>query len=386
MKSVVQKSSVVLSFILLFSCHKSIIDSKKNESITIKEQVTGSDLIITNSLDPGFDEDLIKTKKVAKGDTILFREWANAVSKPVVIYDNKIKYILSKDTVSKFYKTGEEMFSKNEITILNTLTKKDFKINAIAILDKDARDIYANNQPSSYLKIKKMSKTKGTFDFSSERYKEYYIDFKIKNNAVHIIKLSNLEYSYSENYKYELDTLIVLHSNDLIYPDSLRSIVCKERNRILPIKDNKTVAEYLTLGSEKEDLKDYRGAIADYDRAIGLEPQNATVYHNRGLAKYSLKDYRGAIADFGKSIALEPNTSASSYFNRGLAKYGLQNYSGAIADYNKSIALDPHPATYFNRGDARIKLGQKSEACLDFRKSAELGIYWANDSIKKYCN
>ncbi|WP_395074449.1 tetratricopeptide repeat protein [Flavobacterium sp.] len=154
--------------------------------------------------------------------------------------------------------------------------------------------------------------------------------------------MSNLSYSHSETYKYELDTLIVLHNKDVIYPDSLRYVVCKEKNQIPLIKDNKTVAEYLTLGSDKEDLKDYQGAIVYYDKAIGLEPKNAVVYHNRGLAKYSLQDYRGAIADFSKSIALEPITSSSSYYNRGLAKYSLQNYVGAVADYNKSIALEPH--------------------------------------------
>jgi hypothetical protein len=93
MKIVALKSSVLALFILLFSCHKAIIDSKKNESIIIKEQVTVSDLIITNSLDPGFDGDLIKTKKVAKRDTILFREWTNFMNKPVIIYDNKIYFI-----------------------------------------------------------------------------------------------------------------------------------------------------------------------------------------------------------------------------------------------------------------------------------------------------
>ncbi|MBE8725811.1 hypothetical protein [Flavobacterium hungaricum] len=214
----------------MISCQKAIIDSKKNT------QIISSDSIIKNSLEHGFDEDLIKTKKVAKGDTILFREWANLIIKPVIIYDDKIKYILSKDTVSKFYKTGEEIFSKNEITIFNTLTKKDFKINAIAILDNDIKDVYASNQPTSYLEIKKISKTKGAFDFSSERYNEYLIDFKVKNNAVQIIKLSNLSYSYSETYKYELDTLIVLSNNSRIYPDSLRAKVCKEKNRI-HIKD-----------------------------------------------------------------------------------------------------------------------------------------------------
>ena len=278
-----KKIKLILLFIayvlILNSCNKEIKNSLIKVSNTENLKTIDSSSIITNSLDPNFDGDLIKTKKVAKGDTILFREWGNLKNKPIIIYDDKIKYILSKDTVSKFYKTGDEIFSKNEILILNTLTKKDFKINSIVILDNDARDIYANNQPSSYFKIKKISNTKGEFDFSSEKYKEFNIDFKVTNDALHIVKLSNLSYSNLETYNYELDTLIVLRNKDFIYPDSLRYLVCKEKNRIPSIKDNKTVAEYLTLGSDKEELKDYQGAIVYYDKAIRLEPKNAVEYY-----------------------------------------------------------------------------------------------------------
>lgn len=221
----------------MISCQKTIIDSKKNKSTIIKQQVTNSDSIVTNSLKPNFIYDLIETKKVPVGDTILFRNWSASRSRPVGIYDNKIKYILSTDSVSKFYKTGEIKFSKDKITVLNTFSKKYFNIKFIAILDY-SDDAYDMNQPSSYPKISKLSKTVGQFDFSGPIYKEYSMDFKIKNNAIHIIKLSNLSYSYSETYKYELDTLIVLGNNSVIYPDSLRAKVCKEKNRI-PVKDSR---------------------------------------------------------------------------------------------------------------------------------------------------
>ena len=368
----------------MISCQKAIIDLKKNEFKIIEKKGINKKSIITDSENQNFIYDLIETQKVSIGDTILFREWKGLVKKPVTIYDNEIKFIVFNDTVSKFYKTGKVRFSKDNITVLNNLSKRTFKIYSIAILNLDSRDVYDMNQANSYLEIKKKSKTVGTFDFGSPMYGEYLMDFKIKDYAIHIIKLSNLSRSYSETYKYELDTLIVLKKNEIIYPDSLRRIVCKEKNRIPLIKDTKTVIEYLTLGSEKEDLEDYQGAIVEYNKALGIEPQNATVYHNRGLAKYSLQDYKGAIADFGKSIILKPN--ASSYFNRGLAKYELQNYKGAIADYDKSIILDPHPATYLNRAGAKIKFGKKNEACLDFKRTVALGVYSANDSIKKYCN
>lgn len=380
MKNVVLKSSVVILFILLFSCHSRISDSKKNELKIVQKK----GVIITDSENPNFIYDLIKTQKVTIGDTVLFREWKGLVKKPVTIYGDEIKFTVFNDTASKFYKTGKVRFSKDNITVLNNLSKRAFKIYSIAILNLDSKDAYDMNEASSYLEIKKKSKIVGTFDFGSPMYGEYFMDFKIKDNAVHILKLSNIKYSAGVEYEYKLDTLIILKNNSHIFPDSLRSILCKEKNRIPPVKDTKTVIEYLTRGSEKEELEDYHGAIVEYNKALGLEPQNALVFHNIGLAKYSLQDYEGAIADFGKSIEIEPN--ASSYFNRGLAKYELQNYKGAIADYDKSISLAPHSTTYLNRANSKIKLGQKNKACLDYKKSVEMGIYSANDSIKKYCN
>ena len=42
---------------------------------------------------------------------------------------------------------------------------------------------------------------------------------------------------------------------------------------------------YFTWGNTKYDLGDYKGAIADYDSAIRLNPDDAKAYYNRGNAK-----------------------------------------------------------------------------------------------------
>ena len=59
---------------------------------------------------------------------------------------------------------------------------------------------------------------------------------------------------------------------------------------------------------------------------------------NRGNAKYNLGDHTGAIADFSKAIELDP-TDFNSYLNRGYAKYNLGDKAGACLDWNKAGEL-----------------------------------------------
>ena len=43
--------------------------------------------------------------------------------------------------------------------------------------------------------------------------------------------------------------------------------------------------KYFKLGEQKYNKKDYQGAIADYDKAIELNPKDVRAYYNRGVAK-----------------------------------------------------------------------------------------------------
>ena len=45
--------------------------------------------------------------------------------------------------------------------------------------------------------------------------------------------------------------------------------------------------------------------IADYDKAIGLNPNDANAYYKRGISKFKIWNFWDAIQDFRKAIKLK---------------------------------------------------------------------------------
>ena len=128
---------------------------------------------------------------------------------------------------------------------------------------------------------------------------------------------------------------------------------------------------YFTWGNTKYDLGNYKGAIADYDTAIRLNP-DAAIYYNRGNAKYNLGEHFDAIADYDIAIRLKPDY-ATAYYNRGLSKSMLGEHFNAIADYDTAIRLNPDYAeAHINRGIAKDTLGQHLAAIVDYDTAIRL--------------
>jgi TonB family protein len=102
------------------------------------------------------------------------------------------------------------------------------------------------------------------------------------------------------------------------------------------------------------------------------KPPDSTFYQNRANANFVLGEYETAIADYTKAIELNPKESAT-YFSRGIAYFNNKNYTPAIADFDKVIELDPKEAmAYFKRANALEKVGNFERALSDYQKAFEL--------------
>jgi tetratricopeptide (TPR) repeat protein len=96
--------------------------------------------------------------------------------------------------------------------------------------------------------------------------------------------------------------------------------------------------DYFDSGYAKYEQGDLDGAIADYNKAIKLDPDDTTAYHNRGYTKHKQGDLSGAIADYTESIRLDPE-DPDTYNNRSCLYYDLQQLDDALADFERAIAL-----------------------------------------------
>ena len=143
-------------------------------------------------------------------------------------------------------------------------------------------------------------------------------------------------------------------------------------------------------GLERLYKQDYKGAIADFNKAIAIHGKNPTAYYNRGLARYSLQDRKGALADFDKAIELEPIFSMA-YYNRAIAKTDAKDYEGAIADYHAAATIDPTAGkALYNSGQLKIEIKNYAGAMDDLtraitaaKKDTEAHVYLAKSYINR---
>ena len=99
---------------------------------------------------------------------------------------------------------------------------------------------------------------------------------------------------------------------------------------------------YVNRGILRARLADTKGAGDDYDMAIGLMPDLAEAYIDRGANFITLKNYRKALADLDKGLALGAKQPEIAYYDRAMANESLGDIRAAYEDYKKAVAIEPH--------------------------------------------
>ena len=90
-----------------------------------------------------------------------------------------------------------------------------------------------------------------------------------------------------------------------------------------------------------EEKGEWDEAVADYTRALDLNPGSYISYAGRGRARLAQDDWGAAVGDFDKSLSLQP-TQPLTYLNRGIAKICSQGKTEeARSDFERYLAQAP---------------------------------------------
>ena len=136
--------------------------------------------------------------------------------------------------------------------------------------------------------------------------------------------------------------------------------------------DPKYVEAYNDRGWVWHLKTEYDKAIADYDRAIEIDPENVDAYSDRGWVWQLKAEYDKAIADYDRAIEIDP-TSTDAYSDRGLVWQLKAEYGRAIADYNRATEIDTENVdAYGNRGWVWHLMGESDKAIADLDEAIRL--------------
>lgn len=306
------------------------------------------------------------------------------------VYVESESLLKTSDVSGKF----SQDFVENIATISAGITKlqvldeswngETFWMKAAITIDKKSLEESLKQLVNDRQRVKEMEDLKQQLNVANKELTNLKAGLKVETKEGEL----NLKSQTSKKYDNKINTLI---ANDFFLKGNSKNELKDYKEAIadfsnaIAINSNYSEA-YKNRGNSKYAMQDYFAAILDYTKAIEINPNYGDAYYDRGLSKYNLQDYKAAIGDFTKAIEINPN-DAEALTDRGNSKYALQDYFSSIIDYTKAIEINTnYDRAYVCRGLAKIQLGQKDNACLDFKKAQKLGSIQSSNLVQKFCD
>ena len=113
-------------------------------------------------------------------------------------------------------------------------------------------------------------------------------------------------------------------------------------------------------------------ALAEFDRALALDPYNVQALYGRGLIYQGEKQYQQAIEDFTAANGLTPQ-KVEPLLGRATSYLALDKAKEAAADLDEAVQADPNSAPAWSaRGQAYERLGDKAKAAASYGRAIAL--------------
>ena len=103
----------------------------------------------------------------------------------------------------------------------------------------------------------------------------------------------------------------------------------------------------------------YEDAIASYDKAIEIDPTNASYHNNLGLVLVRAGKEEEGKLKLAEAAMLDPVNGGKFYFNLGAVMINTGNTQGAIDAFRRAVETDPNFANaYYQLGMALVGMAE----------------------------
>ena len=163
------------------------------------------------------------------------------------------------------------------------------------------------------------------------------------------------------------DVHALLIAFEAVYEDATGS-----EPRQAPSGDAIQVIDYNNRGLAFRALNRNAPAIADFDRAIEIDPHCAAAYLNRADTLVHIGRVEQALADYDRSVDLDAH-NATACARRGVAKAKRGAFDAALADLDRAQTIAPGNAWFAcDRADILVAAGRFDEALAEYRRALAL--------------
>ncbi len=140
----------------------------------------------------------------------------------------------------------------------------------------------------------------------------------------------------------------------------------QDANKVLEA-DPKRGLVLLNRGFAYEQLGQFDKAVADYDAALKIMPNDAQTYFSKADLEFNqLKQTQAAVDDYTKGLALD-KTNTGALLNRAAGYFQLKNFAAALADLNGALGVKPgDPDITKNRAAVHMQLKDYKSAIVDY--------------------